>query len=202
MEPNKFLKFISTIDNPHIILLREPSVVQWLFGDCSFIEQIRHENETLKYIEDAWGREIFKLRRKDLKLDKQWTGKFGEHICEEIYLLLGKVTSIPPSRQGHKPDLEVDDAIIEVKTQTFYTTGTAGEKILGCPFKYCEVPDLWGKPLKIICLGGAEKVCRSTYGNLPGEKCSPQKKELLDYFKVRGIEYIGATDILRSLVCN
>ena len=92
----------------------------------------------------------------------------------------------------------VDDAILEVKTQTFYTSGTAGEKILGCPFKYSEVPDLWGKPLKIICLGGAEDICRRQYGNLPGEKCSPQKKKFLDFFKENRIEYIAATDILKS----
>jgi hypothetical protein len=32
--------------------------------------------------------------------------------------------------------------------KTLYTSGTAGEKILGCPFKYAEIPDhLYGKPL-------------------------------------------------------
>lgn len=198
MNYTKFLEFISTVTNPNIVLIRHKTVIQWLFGDLSFLEQIRYNGEKLKDIEDEWGRTILKMRRSDLKLDKQWTGKFGEHICEEIYLLLGKVTLNPTKKQGYQPDLEVDDAILEVKTQTFYTTGTAGEKILGCPFKYSEVPDLWGKPLKIICLGGAEDICRRQYGNLPGEKCSPQKKKFLDFFKENRIEYIAATDILKS----
>jgi len=48
-------------------------------------------------------------------------------------------------------------------------------------------------------MGGAEKVCRELYGNLPGTKCSPQKKKFLDFFRENGIEYVGATDILKSL---
>ena len=94
----------------------------------------------------------------------------------------------------------MDDAIIEAKTQTFYTDGTAGEKILGCPFKYAEIPDLYEKPLKILCMGGAEKVCRERYGNLPGAKCTPQKMRFLDFFRANQIEYVGATDILKSLM--
>lgn len=150
-------------------------------------------------MEDKWGQTMLKVRRPDLKLDKQWTNKFGEHICEEIYILLGKVVSKPVKREHYQPDLEVDDAIIEVKTGTFYTEGTAGEKILGCPFKYAEIPDLYGKPLKIVCVGGAERLCREKYGNLPGVKCSIQKNKFLDFFRQNRIEYIGASDILRSL---
>lgn len=74
-----------------------------------------------------------------------------------------------------------------------------GEKILGCPFKYAEIPDLYGKPLKILCMGGAEKVCSERYGNLPGVKCSIQKKKFLDFFRENKIEYIGASDILTTL---
>jgi hypothetical protein len=48
-------------------------------------------------------------------------------------------------------------------------------------------------------MGGAEKVCRESYGNLPGKKCSIQKKKFLDFFRENRIEYIGASDILKSL---
>ena len=133
---------------------------------------------------------MLKIRRPDLKLDKQWTNKFGEHICEEIYSLLGKVVSKPVKKEHYQPDSEVDDAIVEAKAGTFHTGGTAGEKILGCPFKYAEIPDLYGKSLKILCMGGAEKICRESYGNLPGVKCSPQKKKFLDFFRENRIEYI------------
>jgi hypothetical protein len=115
-----------------------------------------------------------------------------------MYMLMGKDVTKPIKKNNYQPDSEVDDAILESKAQTFYTGGTAGEKILGSPFKYSEIPELYGKPLKIVCMGGAEKVCRELYGNLPGTKCSPQKTKFLDFFRENGIEYVGATDILKS----
>ena len=188
-----------------IVLLRQKQVIQWLFGDLSFLPEIQKKNKTAdekiyKVLEDKWGQEMLRVRRPDLKLDKQWTNKFGEHLCEEIFTLLGKQVSKPVNKQHYQPDSEVDDAILEAKTQTFFTSGTAGEKILGSPFKYADVPQLYGKPLRILCMGGAEKVCRESYGNLPGEKSSAQKQKILECFREIGIEYIGATDILKSLV--
>ena len=190
---------------PGIVLLRQKQVIQWLFGDLSFLPEIQKKNKTTdekiyKVLEDKWGQDMLRVRRPDLKLDKQWTNKFGEHLCEEIFTLLGKHVSKPVNKQHYQPDAEVDDAILEAKAQTFFTSGTAGEKILGSPFKYAEVPQLYGKPLKILCMGGAEKVCRESYGNLPGEKSSAQKQKILECFREIGIEYIGATDILKSLV--
>jgi hypothetical protein len=204
MEITKFLEFVSKNKNPKIVLLRQKEIVQYLFEDFSFLPEIEKKNKTndnkkYKILEDNWGRNIMKVRRPDLKLDKQWTNKFGEHLVEEIYTLCGKVVTKPLKKKNYQPDSEVDDAIIEAKAETYYTEGTAGEKILGVPFKYAEIPELYGKPLKIICLGGAEKECKEQYGNLAGAKCSPQKKKFLDFFHENGIEYIGASDILRSL---
>ena len=187
-----------------IILLRIPEVIMWLFADLSFLPMIEHKNKTqdtkkLKILEDKWGQSTLKIRRPDLKLDKQWTKNFGEHISEEINYLLGKIVTKPIKKNHYVPDLEVDDAIIEVKTQTYKTTGTAGEKILGCPFKYAEIPRLYNKKLIIICIGGAEKACREEYGNLEGNKCSTEKNEFLEFFKSKKIEYIGITDIIRNI---
>lgn len=194
---------IASTSDTNIILLRNRDVIQWLFADLSFLPPIEKKNKTAddklyKEHEDKWGQEILRSRRPDLKLDKQWTNKFGEHICEELYALLGKNVTKPVKKQHYQPDSEVDDAILEAKAQTFYTSGTAGEKILGSPFKYAEVPELYGKPLKIICMGGAEKISRLQYGNLSGEKSSAQKNKILECFREIGIEYIGATDILRA----
>ena len=200
----KVCEFVASNNNSNIVLLRNKEVIQWLLGDLSFLPSIEKKNKTsdeekYKMLEDKWGQDTLKIRRPDLKLDKQWTNKFGEHICEEIYTLFGKNISKPVKKENYQPDSEVDDAIVEAKTGTFHTSGTAGEKILGCPFKYAEIPDLYGKPLKILCMGGAEKVCRESYGNLPGVKCSVQKKKFLDFFRENRIEYIGVSDILRSL---
>lgn len=43
-------------------------------------------------------------------------------------------------------------------------------------------------------------MCREQYGNLGENNCSVHKKRFLDFFKENGIEYIGATDILKELV--
>jgi hypothetical protein len=187
-----------------IVLLQDKNVIQWVMGDTSFLQLVEKKNKTadeakLKVLEDEWGRETLKKRRPDLKLDQQWTNKFGEIICEELYMLLGKTVTKPEKKDHYQPDLETEDYIIEAKAQTFFTSGTAGEKILGCPFKYSEIPELYGKPLKIVCMGGAEKVCRESYGNLPGTKCTAQKKKFLDFFRENNIEFIAASDILLSL---
>jgi len=197
--------YILSNTNPKIILLRRKEVVQWIFGDLSFLPCIEKKNKTVdetkyKLLEDKWDKNTLKIIRPDLKLDKQWTNRFGEYLCQEIYILMGKDVSKPMKKEHYQPDCEIDTNIIEVKTGTFHTSGTAGEKILGCPFKYAEIPDLYSKPLTILCIGGAEKVCREQYGNLVGIKCSIQKKRFLDFFKENKIEYIGATDVLTSLL--
>ena len=202
---NKVIERISLNTNNNIILLRNKEVIMWLFGNLSFLAPIEKKNKTadnIKYkvSEDKWGQNMLKTRRPDLKLDKQWTNKFGEHICEEIFILSDKHVSKPNKKENYLPDIEVDDAIIEVKTGTYYTSGTAGEKILGCPFKYADIPELYKKQLKIVCIGGAENICRTQYGNLDGEKCSPKKKLFLDFFKNNQIIYIGVTDILKALI--
>ena len=202
---DEILEVIKKNTDSRIILMREREVIMWLCGDLSFLPQINKKNKTTddpqyKVLEDKWGQETLKKKRPDLKLDKQWTNKFGEHLVEEFNYILGKEVSKPVNKEHYQPDCEVDDAILEAKAQTFYTSGTAGEKILGCPFKYAEIPELYSKPLKIICMGGAERICREQYGNLPGAKCSPQKKKFLDFFKENNIEYIGATDILKGLL--
>lgn len=196
--------FIALNANPDIVLLRHKDVVQWIFGDTSFLPPIEKKNKTTdmdkyKALEDKWGQEMLRKRRPDLKLDKQWTNRFGEYICEEILLLMGKQVTKPANKAGHQPDSEVEDGIWEAKTGTFFTSGTAHEKIMGCPFKYRNVPDLYGKPLTILCIGEAEKICKEKYGCLDGPVCDTKAKLFLACFKSCGIQYVGATDVLKSL---
>ena len=204
---DNIMRFIAKNKDERIVLLRHREMVMWMFGDLSFLPPIVKKNKTsdeaaYKVLEDEWGQRMLKLRRPDLTLDKQWTNKFGEHICEELFILRGKAVSKPVKKEHYQPDVEVDDAIIEAKAQTFFTSGTAGEKILGCPFKYADIPELYGKPLKIVCIGGAEKMCREVYGNFPGEKCTPQKQKFLDFFRENRIEFVGLTSICnKDFVC-
>jgi len=198
-------KFIARNEDPRLVLLRERQVIQWLFDDLSFLPPIEKKNKThdirnCKVHEDVWGRNMLKNRRPDLKLDGQWTNKFGEHLAEELLILAGKEPRKPEKKVHLQPDLEVEDTIVEVKAETYFTEGTASEKILGTPFKYAEVPLLYNKPLKILCMGGAEKICRDKYGNLPGAHCTTNKQLIIECFKNIGIEYVAATDFLNALI--
>jgi len=199
------VEYISRQDDPRLVLLRDVTVILWLFGHLTlFLPKIELKNKTTdekkyKILEDEWGRTVIKNRRPDLKLDKQWTGIYGQHLCEELYLLQGKVGSKPLKRNTHQPDLEVDDHMVEAKTETYYTSGTAGEKILGVPFKYADVPDLYNKPLKIICIGGAEQNSRENY-RIFNKEVSAKKQKYIDFYKENGIEYVAATDMLLNIV--
>lgn len=202
----KIFEKIIEKNKPEIILLKEKEVIQWLLGDKSFLPSIEEskskskDEEKKKKLEDEWGRNILKKKRPDLKLDQQWTNMFGQHICEELFILLGNNPTKPEKKNNCQPDIEIEDFIIEVKTCTYFTSGTANEKILGVPFKYCEIPGLYNKPLQIYCLGGAEQASREQYGNLPGIKMSENKKEFLNFFKEKKIEFIGFSDVLKSLI--
>ena len=189
----------------HLVLVKEPEVIRWLFGDLSFLPEIEKKNkakDTQKYkvLEDEWGQNMLEKRRPDLKKHGQWTTKLGEHLTEELLILMGKTPTNPRKINGYAPDTEVEDAIWEAKAQTFNTTGTAGEKILGVPFKYADVPELYGKPLKILCIGCAEKVCREHYGNLDGDKSTEKKRRFIEFYKQNGIEWVGATELIEQII--
>ena len=54
--------------------------------------------------------------------------------------------------------------------------------------KFCKLI----KKLIILCIGGAEQKCVKDYGNLPGKAQCAEKKEFIDFFKSKQIEYISA----------
>ncbi len=193
-------EFVDKTQNPQIVLLRQRTVVMWVFRDFSFLNPNNSsmKMEQLKVLEDEWGRKVLKQRRPDLRLRQQWTGTFGEHLFEELCMLSGEGVSKPVKKENFRPDWETPSAIVEVKTGTYYTQGTAGEKILGVPFKYADIPNMYAKPLHIVCIGGAEKYCREQ--GIIGECSSLNKKRFLDFYREQQIEFIGATDIVKQLI--
>jgi hypothetical protein len=192
-------------DQAQLVLVKEVEVIQWLYGDLSFLPEIEKKNKAndtkrYKVLEDEWGQNMLEKRRPDLKKHGQWTTKLGEHLTEELLILMGKTPTNPRKINGFAPDTEVVDAIWEAKAQTFNTTGTAGEKILGVPFKYADVPELYGKPLKILCMGCAEKLCREHYGNLEGDKSTEKKRRFVEFYRENGIEWVGATELIEQII--
>lgn len=196
---SKVIDILSSIKNdPKIHLLNQKEVLQWIHNDLTFLypqNETKPKAKVLKTLEDNWGRSLMKERRPDLN-GKQWSSLLGQYIVEEaLYLLLSKnKISTQPQKENFRPDFEVDDAVIEVKTQSYFTTGTAEEKILGCPLKYADIPELFQKPLKIICVGHAEVFIKSYL-----RSTSRKRKSYIEFFKDQGTEFICLTDIFKSV---
>jgi len=177
-------------------LLDNSDVIKWIKGDTSFLPSGTILQK--KKYEDSWGLSLLKSKKLTVKKKGQWTGPFGEELCEEVFQRLGKTIKSASIKNGLHPDFETDDYIIEVKTGTYFTSGTAHEKIPGVPFKYGDVPELYQKPLKIICIGGAEKWARE-HVLLPGSMANRFKTKMLNIWKEEQIEYMAFTDLLQEL---
>ena len=173
-----------------IPLLKQRDIIQWIHGDLSFLPGSIKDK---KKLEDLWGREKFNKQQ-------QWTGPFGEELCREALVMAGKNIQRPIPKNGTKIDWETDDYMIEVKTGTFCTPGSAHEKILGIPYKYSDTFRLYGKPLKILCIGFAEQSSIKNRYHFLNEKKSESKQKLLDFYRSElHIEYQGFTDFLQEL---
>ncbi|AAC96930.2 R.CviAI restriction endonuclease [Paramecium bursaria Chlorella virus 1] len=199
-------KIMKNSDN-RVKILKNISVIDWLFGGTMFWKgkSFKTKVEATKFLkkaEDDWGKEMLQKVRPDLKPSGQWTTKLGEHIAEEIFILLGNIRGEikkVPVMNGLHPDGEADKFMFEAKSQLYYSTGTAAEKILGVPIKYRNVPDLYKKPLKIVCIAGAE-LRSEEFGIFPGTKEYDNKmREILKFYKQNGIEYVRMTDLLSRL---
>nr|WQM86862.1 hypothetical protein [Marseillevirus cajuinensis] len=199
---SKVFEILDGNKDERICLLREKQVIQWIFGDLSFLPSVERKTlkqytAKLKKCEDEWGRKILSKKRPDLRLKGQWSGPFGEALCQELCILSGKEPKRPKKKEGKMPDVETEEEIFEVKTQTFMTSGTASQKILSVPFLYCKVPELYKKPLKILCIGGAEKLCRESYGVFDQKHCETKKK-FLEFYSGMGMEFVAFSEVLTN----
>ena len=145
------------------------------------------KNKYFQSKENEWGRS--KIGSNNL-----WTGKFGEIICKELYILQGYTVICEKKIKQFKLDLYIEelDKYIEVKSGTYFTTGTAWEKILGVPLKYCDIE----KPILIICLGDVEKKAKSNIINIK----ESNRNNIIKYYSDMDIKYTCITQLLEELV--
>ncbi|MDD3694131.1 MAG: hypothetical protein PHC89_01940 [Candidatus Pacebacteria bacterium] len=189
-------------------LLENNDIIKWCFrGITEKTLADTSNNKILKSFkkeEDNWGNSILGTEN-----NGQWTTRLCEGLAKEALEKIGrknvrraenKESSI--RNKEYRPDLECDDFVYEVKGRNWTTSGTAGEKILGVPLKYGEVPRLYDKPLQIILVGYQEYEAREAFGFgdlLVTQKQTPELRESLAFYKDKNIEYIGFTDILKRL---
>ena len=188
-------------------LLENPKVIQWCYEPLTDVSLVNQTNEKglkeAQQFERDWARSVIG------GVGSQWTTKLCQDLVKEALIKLGRTnvrsTTLKKSSvrdKNYSPDLECDDFVYEVKGRNWSTTGTAGEKILGVPMKYGELPHLYNKPLKIILVGYQEYEAKEgfAFGDLLDK--STQTKELQDslaFFKGQHIEYVGFTDILKQI---
>ena len=144
--------------------------------------------------EKKWGNEM--ICQED---NNNWTTLLGEILVRVTLEKLGKNPRVPEKINNYCPDWETDDAIWEVKTRNWTTGGTAGEKVLGVPYKYSDVPDSYKKPLYIVCVGYQEYELE--YGNTKvfGDNISKNKRKFLNLAKSMKIHYIKYSKLAEQL---
>lgn len=192
-------------------LIRNLEVIRWCYEGITDVSLKNTESEEKlkesKEIEKKWGNDI--MHTTD---GKQWTTRLCQEVVKEALIKLGRknvraTTAKKSSLRDKKydPDLECDDYVYEVKGRSWCTPGTAGEKILGVPLKYGELPRLYKKPLQIVLVGYQEYEAREkfAFGDLLDSKNqTPELTESLAFYKEQHIEYVAFTDILKKLELN
>lgn len=177
-------------------ILKDKDVQKFIFGEQPF----RDAKD-----EKAWGNQLYKKFFEGKKNTSQWTTKVGEGLIRFLLEAQGKRVWIPEAKETevsgtkYKPDLETEDAIWEVKTRSYCTKGTAGEKILGTPLKYSEIQELYGKPLKIVLLGyqEVEAIEKFKLFDMPEDS---NKYKMLKFFESMGITYVKGSDLLKAIL--
>lgn len=132
----------------------------------------------------------------------QWTTLLGERLVFDVLKLRGENPRKVESKSGFKPDWETDNYIYEVKTSNWWVTGTAGEKVLGTWIKYQDIPEIYGKPLRIVCVANQEYELENGKIKYFGEGVTKKTKQALELAKSWGIEYIRFSDLVAKINCK
>ena len=162
------------------------------------LEHPRNENniKLTQAEEREWGN---KMIGNTIKTTSQWTTKLGEYLVYEILNKQGLNPRRPNTLNHYSPDWETDDYMYEVKSRNWTTTGTAGEKVYGTPLKYAEVPELYKKPLKIVCVAFQEY--ELTHGHTPilGPNIRPEQQKYIDFYNSNKIFYVPCSELINQL---
>lgn len=127
-----------------------------------------------------------------------WTTLLGEGLVHDVLVMRGENPRKPERRSGYEPDWETDDYIYEVKTRNWTTSGTAGEKVPAVMYKYSDIPEIYGKPLRIVCVAYQEWELTNGTTRIFGE-VSPRKQRFLDLASEMGITYMSFSQLATQI---
>ena len=128
-----------------------------------------------------------------------WTTLLGEGLVHNVLKIKGENPTSAKQKGGFRPDIETDLYIWEVKTSNWWVGGTAGEKVLGTWIKYRDIPELYGKPLRIVCVGYQEH--ELTYGKTKyfGNNICSKTKKALDLAASWDINYVPFSYLVKNI---
>jgi len=145
--------------------------------------------------EKDWGNKMI-----GQKNNGQWTTKLGETLVYDVLKLKGENPKKIEKKDGFEPDWDTDNYIYEVKTSNWCVSGTAGEKVLGTWIKYQNIPELYGKPLRIVCVANQEYELEFGKTKYFGENVTQKTKQALELARSWEIEYIRFSDLASSFI--
>ena len=189
-------------------LLNNDNFINWCYWKLTELTLISTSNpKKLKpYVkeENEWGNKLIGQEN-----NNQWTTLLCEWAVKELleglwYKNLRNARKLQSSnsKKKYNPDRECDEFVWEVKWRNWTTPWTAWEKILWTPLKYSEVPRLYWKPLRIVCVWYQEWEAKNWFAcwNLinPEERWTEELSKMLLLFKKLNIEYLGFTDLLEK----
>ena len=185
-------------------VLSFPLVKEWICGGPDFLEakKLSSHKDGKKYNdwEKRWAHLVLQRYLDYSKHTNQWSTAFSELLFKRILEQSGKIVWRPNPCGGLCPDWETDDAIYEIKARNYTTSGTAGEKILGTPFKYSKVPKLYGKPLYIVVMGYQEVEAVENFKLFGGY--TEEQNQIIELWKTMRIKFVRCSDILKEILPN
>lgn len=154
---------------------------------------VKQQVDEAKKKEKNWGNQMIQQTN-----NGQWTTKLGENLVYDILKLKGENPIKVVKKNGFEPDWETDNYMYEVKTSNWWVDGTAGEKVLGTWIKYQDIPEIYGKPLRIVCVAYQEYELE--HGKTPyfGKNITPKTHQVLDLAKTWNIEYIKFSELVSN----
>lgn len=86
-----------------------------------------------------------------------------------------------------------------MKTSSWTVAVPAGEKVLGTWIKYQSIPELYGKPLKIVCVAYQEYELEYGKTKYFGKNVTDKTRGILNLAKSWGIEYVKFSDLVKDI---
>jgi hypothetical protein len=190
---------ITTVDNNTEYDINFKERISWALNKPSTIVKnpditIAQQKKEAQEKEKKWGNDMIGQTN-----NGQWTTLLGEKLVFDVLQARGENPRKVVRMDGFEPDWETDDYIYEVKTSNWWVSGTAGEKVYGTFIKYQNIPRLYGKPLKIVCVAYQEYELTNGKTKYFGENITKKTQLILDIAKSWDIEYIRFSDLIKPL---